>query len=307
MPGESVLHTQGWLLPREDEIITTALDMMKTGTFSPNEIFEAMKALDRNSTLFTEPYNRTFHEVDIRQYAMADLASTAAYAGSELRSVWDYFRYGDSEVANIGKIGLDNGRYNYHAIGNAVKNGTVKSLESGFEEYDENDDKYTFGTCDIAGKLMAAMYKVVVGGFGDVRCLGDIGTSAAGAYIHVDNPDGTSFLHIDESYSGEDKEPVEILKDKFLEWRKDNPCTNENIVGTLQVEQTSQPPANSGSAPAATSPPVAIDTAPPTITPTMANHNLPSSTSSGGSSSRTYVMSLTIFIIVSMLGGRIFC
>ncbi len=48
------MHTQGLLVPRDDEIIVTALDMMKQGTSScPDEIFEAMMSLDTNETSYT--------------------------------------------------------------------------------------------------------------------------------------------------------------------------------------------------------------------------------------------------------------
>jgi hypothetical protein len=48
----------------------------------------------------------------------------------------------------------------------------------------------------MAGKLMTGMYRVADGDFGDVRCLNKDGTTATGAYLHVDNPDGTEFIHI---------------------------------------------------------------------------------------------------------------
>ena len=75
----------------------------------------------------------------------------------------------------------------------------------------------------MAGKLMTAMYRVADGDFGDVRCLNKDGTTATGAYLHVDNPDGTEFIHINiiDSYPNE---PVEELKFQFANWRKKNPC-----------------------------------------------------------------------------------
>ncbi len=144
---------------------------------------------------------------------MADFVKTASYTGSELYSAWEFFGYNTTEVADVGKIGLDDGRYNYQAIGNVVKNGTVNALQVGFEN---EGNEFKFGTCDMAGKLMAAMYEVVHGGFGDERCLEVYGTFAAGAYIHVDNADGTTLLHIDEIYNDDNTEPVEALKEKFL-------------------------------------------------------------------------------------------
>ena len=45
----------------------------------------------------------------------------------------------------------------------------------------------------MAGKLMAALESVFSKGLGDVRCLDDdeSGYSTTGAYLHVDNADGT--------------------------------------------------------------------------------------------------------------------
>ena len=51
----------------------------------------------------------------------------------------------------------------------AETNGTIAaSLQSGFEY---QDNKYKFGLCDMAGKLMTAMSRVADEGFGDMRCL----------------------------------------------------------------------------------------------------------------------------------------
>ncbi len=225
-PGNSVLHTQGWLLSRDDEIIVTAVDMMNKGE-SPDKVLGAMKALDTGSARFqVESETKSVPEVEIRQYAMADFSSTESYSGKSLNSVFEFLGCPDSEVADVGNID-SNDRYNFHAIGNLVKTGTVNSLQNGFE--DQNDE-FGFGTCDIAGKLMTAMYRVVDGGFGDVRCLE--GRSAAGAYIHVDNLDGTPYIHINEVDSDGNKEPVEVLKDEFLEWRKGNPCESESSGGS---------------------------------------------------------------------------
>ena len=62
--------------------------------------------------------------------------------------------------------------------------------------FEEENDEFNFGLCDMAGKLMTGMCRVADGDFGGVRCLNKDGTTATGAYLHVDNPDGTEFIHI---------------------------------------------------------------------------------------------------------------
>lgn len=214
-PGRSILHTQGLLLESDDPILAKAKIMMQSGV-SPEETLSTMVDMDK-LTIYIDASTK-YETADLRQYVMADFSSSKAYSGESLGALWNYFGYADGEIADIGKQNFED-RYTYHAAGNVVKKGTVLSLQSGFE--DENDE-YGFGQCDMAGKLMTAMYRVATGGFGDMRCLDD-GTSAAGAYIHIDNEDGTVFIHINEVDTDE-KDPVEVLGDKFKEWRKSNPC-----------------------------------------------------------------------------------
>jgi len=223
-PGLSVLHTQGLLLARTDPIVTTAVEMMKQGA-SPEAVLTAMKELDTlTSTYDLDDTNSiTLEDVELRQYGMADFSSTAVYSGRSLASLFNLFGFGDSEVADVGKSNFTD-RYTYHALGNVVKSGTVSSLQSGFEE---QTDDFNFGLCDMAGKLMTAMYRVPAGGFGDVRCLRQDGRSATGAYLHIDNEDGTELIHINE-IDTDTKEPVEVLKEAFVEWRKNNPCEDKS-------------------------------------------------------------------------------
>jgi len=216
-PNRTVLHTQGLLLARDDPIIITALDMMQeeNGT-SLDAILEEMQRLDSNNYTFSEELE--IPEVEQRQYGIANFDSQTGYSGKSLAKVWTFYGY-RGEIVNVGKDLLDD-RYTYRAAGNVVKNGTVDSLQSGFEE--QNDD-FNFGLCDMAGKLMTAMYRVADDEFGDLRCLGNDGTTATGAYLHIDNPDGTEFIHINVIDSNP-KEPVEELKEQFVKWRKKNPC-----------------------------------------------------------------------------------
>ena len=167
--------------------------MMQIGT-SVDAILEEMQRLDNNNfTIKNGELELEFREVEVRQYGIANFDSQAGYSGKSLAELWALYGYGSTEVVTVGKDVLED-RYMYHAAGNVVKHGTVGSLQSGFEE--ENDD-FNIGLCDMAGKLMTAMYRVADGDFGDVRCLHkDVTSAATGAYLHVDNPDGTEFIYI---------------------------------------------------------------------------------------------------------------
>ena len=234
VPGSSVLHTQGWLLERDDPIVTTAVARMEEGA-TPDAVLEAMYALDLSDITYEGETNEpiiTVPELSMRQYGIADFSSTAAYSGESLAYVYEAYGYGGGEIADGGKTNLDD-RYNYHAMGNIVTNGTIASLQSGFEDQDE--DKYNFGLCDMAGKLMTAMSRVADGGFGDMRCLfSEVPVSATGGYLHIDNADGTVLIHIDWVGSG-DKEPVEVMKEQFYTWRKENPCDNASSGSSTRV------------------------------------------------------------------------
>lgn len=179
-----------------------------------------MKEIDKESVFFKEN-NQTYAELDIRQWALSDFKTTEVYSGKELTSVLKQVVLGGNsnfEVTDRGDPSWKE-RYTYHVIGNTVKKGTVASIQTGFE--DENGD-FNFGLCDMAGKLMTAMYRVTLGDFGDVRCLLSKGTSGTAGFLHIDNSDGSEYIHINVMDSM-DKEPVEAIKEAFLEWRKKNP------------------------------------------------------------------------------------
>ncbi len=231
-PGKAVLHTQGLLLAGDDPIVVKAYELMKNGVLSSEDVLGAM--VDMDDSTFYDRSGGSYATADLRQYGIADFASTAAYSGTRLGDMWSYYGQEDSEIADLGGNvqTLDGGnetmatQYLYHAMGNVVKVGTVTALETGFRSM---DDTYNFGLCDIAGRLMTAMYQVANEGLGDERCLDDFGTSSSGAYIHIDNEDGTDFIHINEVGDGT-VEAVEVLKDSFDEWRRKNPCSSCTVM-----------------------------------------------------------------------------
>jgi hypothetical protein len=231
-PNRSVLHTQGLLLDRDDPIVMIALDMMQKDE-SLDDILNAMQGLDTaNYTFTTSLDDFEIPNVDVRQYGIADFYSQAGYTGTSLASVWyGIFGINGTEQVDVGKK-FENDRYIYHTMGNVVTKGTVGALQRGFEN--QNDD-FNFGLCDMAGKLMTAMNGVAAGGFGDARCLNDGGKSATGAYLHIDNADGTALIHINKIGDGT-SEPVEEMKETFHQWRKDNPCPGDSSGASMRLE-----------------------------------------------------------------------
>ena len=209
--NRSVLHAQGLLLDRSDPIITAAKKMMQDGEYV-DDVLNAMKALDTKN--FTVTDELSFFEVDVRQWGIADFKSHAAHSGEKLATLWNFYGYSDSiEQVDAGSVSISE-RYNYHAMGNIVSNGTVKTMQFGFES---EDNEHGFGL-DLAGRLMEAIYLVAKKNLGDLRCQTSGDTTASGAYLHVDNPDGTEFIYLNVVGDGK-REPVEDLRDLFEEWR----------------------------------------------------------------------------------------
>lgn len=226
-PNRSVLHSQGGLLGHypDHPIIKLAKEKMMNGTFTPEEVFATMNLFDTDQD-YVDGF--VFDEVDVRQYIMADFETSAAYTGDDLVEYWEEQGWFGYEIRDIAMTHGENDRYHAHSAGNIVNNGTVAALQVGFGDV---DDRFAGGTDDLAGRLMSALSKIVIkesfergrwvdnGSLGDAYCIERYGTSASGAYLHIDNPDGTTLLHINIVDSGN---PIGALTDAFLEWRASN-------------------------------------------------------------------------------------
>mmetsp|Transcript_4015 Transcript_4015/g.6122 ORF Transcript_4015/g.6122 Transcript_4015/m.6122 type:complete len:380 (+) Transcript_4015:151-1290(+) len=227
-PGKSVLHVQGLLLDPDGIIVKTAKQMMDNSE-PLEDVLNEMKEKD------TDNYDG-FDTVDLRQYGIANFTAHDGYTGDKLQYIYDeVLGVLGSVQKNVGKKDVSD-RYIYHALGNVVLDGTVESMQSGFE--DQNDE-FDFGACDMAGRLMAAMNRVANEGLGDKRCVDDEGgISAAGGYLHIDNEDGSVLLHINIVGDGS-SEPVELMKESFMEWRENNPCPDSVSGASTLVYSTS--------------------------------------------------------------------
>lgn len=231
IPNKGVLHRQGDICC-DDSIPLAGLEAMGMNA-SVDDVLNTMLTMDNETFTFDEfdddyylPPGAEDYETEqrnLRQYAIADFDSHIGYTGSSLYTIYhDIFGFpGSTEQTHSGGEATSS-RYVYHAAGNIVKEGTVQSLQNGFLT-EEDNDVYGFGLCDMAGKLMNAMYHLLKDGNGDSRCLLQYGTTAASGFLHIDNADGTEYIHINAIDDGT-KEPLEKLKRKFMRWRRKNPC-----------------------------------------------------------------------------------
>ncbi len=259
VPNRAVLHTQGLLLPRDSPIIKTAKDEMMNMMSNENEnekssnendvkdILQMMRDLDTETLEVSSDDN--FPTVTLRQYGIANFDSSAGYTGENLTPLFDVlgFTYDGVEQEQVdvgGTVRSSTSTTNnlvYHAQGNIVSTGTVNLLKTGFEEEvvsnDDNDEIQN--GAELAARLMAAMRSVASSeGAGDMRCLySDSGssTSASGAYLHVDNPDGTVYVHLNIIGDGM-TEPVDELQKAYDEWRMN---MDMNLDGNISPSSAS--------------------------------------------------------------------
>ena len=167
------------------------MEKMMDGISTPEQVLQSMLEADTTQSIYN---GYEFDSVDARQYVIADFESTSAYTGSELAPIWEFLGYPNTKITDLATTHGENDQFLTHAAGNVVSNGTVQTLQAGFA----NVTGSPFGgeEDDLAGRLMSAPYHVLIHGHRDVRCLEELGTTASGAYLRIDNPDGTPLLHI---------------------------------------------------------------------------------------------------------------
>lgn len=152
---------------------------------------------------------------------MADFTTNGGYTGRSLETAYTLAGMAEgTEQVDIGSEDLVDERFSYHAMGNAVAEGTVKALQTGFLQEPQVDGDSDNDHCAMAQRLMSAMEHVLANGLGDMRCNKDKnGITATGAYLHIDSPNGRSFIHINKAGDGS-YEPIEDLKEEFLQWKE---------------------------------------------------------------------------------------
>lgn len=217
-PGKSVLVTQALLLERGSEIVHKAEELMRDET-PPIDVLATMRKMDKASQ---KTKVGTFPTESLRQYGMASFQSNAGFTGEGLERAYELAEMSiGTEQVDIGSDGPVNGRFRYHAQGNVVAEGTVQAMESAFLLHEDGVE----GHCALARRLMSAMEAVSSEGLGDTRCTKNhSGVTSTGAYIHIDNPDGSVAVHINVIGDGT-YEPIDELARRFLEWQKSS-CSN---------------------------------------------------------------------------------
>ncbi|KAL7527495.1 hypothetical protein ACHAWF_002199 [Thalassiosira exigua] len=220
-PNQSVLHMQGLVM--DDADIVTAVEGMMADDASIDEVLAKMKVLD-GGALIGLPM------VELWQHGMTNFKakSHGRYTGKLLQKLYDeVLEIQDTVQVDLGVGRGDpnadarvSGRYSHHAKGNVVTNGTVKALSNEFVAGGGDDDPCD----DLPARLMESLTRAVEGGLGDIGCIVDFeGLSASSAFLHVDHPDGTEYMHLnvvgDRTF-----EPVEAPKKQYLIWRESHPC-----------------------------------------------------------------------------------
>ena len=225
VPNRSVLHIQGggvqaFRFDGKSPLSIVAKNKMLEDDSTIQEVFESMKEYDALKNASVKEYD--VWGVDDRQYIMADFESSAAFSGSNL-GVFE----NELELDDIGIV--KNDRYHAHAAGHFVKFGTVAALIEGFQNAENlgfvKATPWGIQMDDLAGRLMSALWNVVFSAkqLGDDWCRRGYGVTSSGAYIHIDNPDGTTLLHINIAYTKLNGiDPADTLYGHFFEWRDNN-------------------------------------------------------------------------------------
>jgi uncharacterized Ntn-hydrolase superfamily protein len=185
-PGKGVIHTQAWWHPDNQSNASLKMDE----GLSPDSIISWLNANDAEST----PQRRQYGIADFDEFGQPRVA---AFTGTGT----DWYRGDD-----LGP--------NYAVQGNILL---------GEEVLDSLAFNFFVTEGDLADKLMAAMEAAAIPG-ADTRCLLE-GVSSRSAFIRVARPGDSSeyYLDIVVGQTPVGVEPVDVLKDRFDDWRADNP------------------------------------------------------------------------------------
>ena len=234
VPGLGVLNAQALGQNETSPPVIMALILLGNET-NPSDIIDVITTDQVDPGLLLEGYPNS----QMRQYGIVDMKGRAAgYTGSKLEEIYVTF-FSLLDTAQVDTQGSSGNAFTYSAQGNVVTNETVPSVEKGFLGLLEEG----MG-CDLADRLMIAVEAGGADGAGDKRCLNDYGTPAAGAFLHVDNADGTVLVHIDIVGNGTSN-PLLSLREQYDEWRALNPCPTGSL-GPTSTPSAGSPLATSG-------------------------------------------------------------
>jgi hypothetical protein len=210
IPGKGVLLSQGYV-PENQLPRNLGLVLLQNET-DPTDIINAIIQLSVDPLVFVDE----FPGPDIRQYGVVDLQGrVAGHTGASLETLYEERLgiFGTVQQNLQGNVG----NFTYAVQGNVVTSSTLGNAVDAF--VDGNG-------CDLADRLMLAL----VGGReqdgqveGDFRCVSSLGIAASGAFLDVDNPDGTVFLDLAAVNTAPD-DAVVLLQAQYEAWRATCPC-----------------------------------------------------------------------------------
>jgi uncharacterized Ntn-hydrolase superfamily protein len=213
VPGSSLLLAQAATEDRV-QVLDMGRTLLQKGT-APDAVIKAITDPALDGAFFA-----VFPYYTVRQYGVVDVKGrTAGYTGPLLDLLY-------ATAVSLPKTDQSHrhgttGSYAYSAQGNVVTKRTVQTLQSTF---------VGSSGCDLADRLMEAVDAVSTAGEGDARCIVDGFTAGVhapipgtGAYLHVENPDGTDLVHIDVVGDGTFN-PVKRLREEYDAWRAKHPC-----------------------------------------------------------------------------------
>jgi len=209
VPGKGVMHSQAFVSDA-DKMRELAMELIENEV-DPSEIINAITQESVDNYTFDGLPGPT-----LRQYGIVDLQNrSSGYTGSNIEFVYENFFlvYGTDESDRQGNTK----NFVYSIQGNIVTNETLPRTEEAF---------LNNSGCDLADRLMRALLAGGSNGQGDHRCRSQSkDTSSDSAFLHVDNADGTIFVHLNVTTTEE--EPLLKLKALYDAWRIDSePCAD---------------------------------------------------------------------------------
>ena len=288
VPGRGIVMTQAMPPPEGSPVYKLSLEMLTNGD-SPTDLLEIITDpdVDGNDEFLTN--GTRFPGPTLRQYGVVELplsddrnfdGSVAGHTGEGIQAF--YAAVGLTEDA-VGAPytqehqGGQKYEYTYSTQGNIVGFNTISTLTEAFE-FAQGET-----ACDLADRLMMSFAAIFDANttsgddfLGDVRCMP---LPSSSVFLHVDNPDGTEFIHID-IVEGENvtagENPFVLMRETYDAWRLENPCP-------VRIVPSEAP----------TGAPSAAPTSPPTKAPTAAPED--------DSSSATRTTSIPFFLGSTML------
>jgi hypothetical protein len=188
------------------------IDTLLANDTDPSTIIDTIT----NPELDDEKFLFVWDSVNLRQYGCVDLHKRAAgYTGKNLDKLYAVMTGGKENVQE--NVQGTVGDIVYSAQGNIVSKTTVSTLEDTF---------ISDGACDLVERLYKSLAAVFESEtlIGDIRCFNTNESAGSSVFIHVDNPDGSEVISIQNGDPNTSVDPWEEFKGEYEAWRAENPC-----------------------------------------------------------------------------------